>query len=289
MSKAFDPSRLSALVLDKNHHHRLLTLEQLRLMGFNAVHGASTLEQAWELLIREKPQILLVEWLDPPEETLELVRRVRQSELSPNKSVSMFMLTNKGSLADVEAARKAGVDGYLRKPISAAAMQERVKIVVENPQPFIVTATYVGPCRRRRQDPAFAGPWRRVDDVVPEDTVPQSHRDAHRARQSVATLDARAKRFTPEDIEAAAELLQSARDLCTVSDDIADGALGFGARELVRYLEAQSATFRVDGEALRTHVTALYQLAHLPASLGAERERVAQSLKAMVDKKLRAA
>ncbi len=58
---------------------------------------------------------------------------------------------------------------------------------------------------------------------------------------------------------------------------------------MTRYLQAQGATDRLDPEVVRTHVAALHQLAHLPHVLSVERERVAQSLKRMVDKKLRQA
>ncbi|HVY85934.1 MAG TPA: response regulator [Caulobacterales bacterium] len=284
----FDPSALSALVVDNNHYQRGISLDQLRGMGFRRAVGASDVAEAWDLLCKNNPDVVLVEWFDAGTD-LDFVRRIRTSEETPNRAVSVFMLTSRGNRADVEAARLAGVNGYLRKPISLSAFKKRVRAVVLHPRPFIVTATYVGPCRRRRQDPAYAGPWRRLDDVQPgvqedDDAVDVN---VQLARACVAALDACARNFVPGDAVIARKVFRSAQDLCEVAERIGDTTLLFGAKEMVRYLQAQGATARLDPEVVRTHIAALHQLVHLPHALRAERDNVAQGLKRMVDKKLR--
>jgi hypothetical protein len=191
----------------------------------------------------------------------------------------------------VEAARLAGVNGYLRKPISQLALKKRVRAVVVHPRPFIVTATYVGPCRRRRQDPDYAGPWRRLDDLQPQANLDEGEVDlrAQMARACVAALDACARDFVSGDASMARKVFRAAQDLCEVAEQINDTTLLFGAKEMVRYIQAQGATARLDADVVRTHIAALHQLVHLPASLRSERESVAQGLKRMVDKKLRQA
>ena len=166
----FDPSNLTALVLDDNHYERGISLDQLRAMGFGRAIGAANTMEAWEAVRLANPNVILMDWVDGAGgDGLEFARRVRKSDETPNRSVPMFMLTTRGAAADVELARRSGVDGYLRKPISALALQQRVKTVITNPQPFVVTATYVGPCRRRRRpDLNYLGPLRRLDDTAPE-------------------------------------------------------------------------------------------------------------------------
>jgi DNA-binding response OmpR family regulator len=273
MTKSFDPSGLSALVIDRTHGQRLITLEQLRLMGFGAVAGASSAAQGWEALLVQKPHIVLLDWLEPGEDTLDFVRRARRSEENPNRAVLMFMLTSRGSLGDVERARQAGVDGYLRKPISVAAIEERVKHVVVRPQSFITTDTYVGPCRRRRQDPDYAGPWKRAGDA---------EMNAERVRVAAAAVEAAARGFDGDTLP----LHTATRALRDLAGLTGDAHIGFGARELMRYIDARSADFALDAEVIRTHSAALTQLALLPPTLDAERARMAESLKRMVDKKL---
>ncbi|MBC7767289.1 MAG: response regulator [Phycisphaerales bacterium] len=285
----FDPSGLTALVVDDNHFERGISLDQLRSMGFRRVLGAANTMEGWESLKKANPHIILLEWFNVAGDGLDFVRRIRQSEDAPNRAASIFMLTSRGALADVETARRAGVDGYLRKPISALALQQRVRTVLANPQPFVATPSYVGPCRRRRRDDLnYLGPRRRLNDAadVGADET-EIEVKAHLARASVAALEAHARTLTAGNAKAARHVFKAAQELIDVAEQIGDATLAFGAREMARYLQAQGATERLDPEVVRTHVAALHQLAHLPHALGDEREAVAQSLKRMVDKKLR--
>lgn len=287
----FDPSSLTALVLDENHYERAISLDQLRMMGFARVLSAANAAEAWDALHRANPNILLMEWLERSDDGLDFVRRIRMSEELPNRAVSIFMLTARGSQGDVELARLAGVDGFLRKPISALALQKRVRRVVVNPQPFVVTASYVGPCRRRRRhDLNYLGPRRRLDDAASASHCEEEQDlKSEIARARVAVLESCARELVAGDSKAAAKVYQSVLDLMQVGEQIGDPNLKLGAQEMARYIQAQGATDRLDPEVVRTHVAALHQLVHLPHALADERRRVAQSLKRMVDKKLRQA
>jgi len=288
----FDPSGLTALVVDENHYERGISLDQLRSMGFRRVLGAANSVEAWDTLKKLNPSIVLIEWFDAGSgDGLDFVRRIRNSADAPRRDVPIFMLTTRGALSDVEIARRAGVDGYLRKPISAVALQLRVKTAIANPQPFVITAAYTGPCRRRRRpDLNYLGPMRRLDDasdVKASADEEEAELKAQLARARVAALEARARDLPAEDTDAAKHVYRAAQDLIEVAEQIGDSVLAFGAREMTRYLQAQGATSRLDPDVVRTHVAALHQLAHLPHALGDERQAVATSLKRMVDKKLR--
>jgi DNA-binding response OmpR family regulator len=285
----FDPSALTALVVDDNHYERSISLDQLRTMGFGRAMGAPNTSEAWELLVKINPDLVLVEWLDAVQSGLDFVRRVRMSKDAPNRAVSIFMLTARGSLAEVETARKTGADGFLRKPVSALALKQRVRAVVNNPQPFIVADGYVGPCRRRRQDPDYDGPRRRDCDASAERLQASLEVDENTklARARVAALEARVAEPAANDLSTMRAIAATAQELADVADRIEDADLSFGVKELLRYLRACIAAGRVDPEVLQTHAAALHQLVHIPRALGVERQHVARGLKRMIDKKLR--
>ena len=287
----FDPSALTALVLDENHYERGISLDQLRIMGLGRVLCAASTAEAWEMLSSAIPSILLMEWLDRAGDGLDFVRRIRMSEGLPNRALSIFMLTGRGSQAEVEQARRAGADGFLRKPISALALQQRVKRVITHPQPFVVTASYVGPCRRRRRgDLNYLGPMRRLDDVAEHGADEEDlNLKVELSRARVAALEVRARDLVAGDAKAAGLVYQAVQDLVEVGEQIDDPCLKLGAQEMARYIQAQGATDRLDPEVVRTHVAALHQLVHLPHALSVERMRVSGGLKRMVDKKLRQA
>lgn len=291
LGEEFDPSGLTALVVDENHYERGISLDQLRIMGFGRAMGAGNTMEGWDLLTKINPDIVFVEWIEGLTTGLDFVRRVRHSPDAPNRAVSLFMLTSRGKLTDVETARKAGVDGYLRKPISALALKARVRFVITKPQPFVTTPTYVGPCRRRKQDAAYAGPLRRLDDVQRASLVPGDEAELEMktqlGRAAVAALEARAKELVTGNASAARDVFRAVQELVEVGQQIGDANLTLGAREMARYLQALGATERLDADVVRTHVAALHQLVHLPHALGEERQNVANGLKRMVDKKLR--
>lgn len=289
----FDPSALTALVLDENHYERGISVDQLRMMGFGRVISAANTQEAWQGLVRSNPHILLMEWLERSADGLDFVRRIRMSDDLPNRALSIFMLTSRGRQADVELARRAGADGFLRKPISALALQQRVKRVITNPQPFVTTATYVGPCRRRRRvDLNYLGPLRRLDDASAVEEAQDEDElslKTELARARVAALEVRVRDLVAGDAKAAGLVYKAVQDLVEVGEQIGDACLKLGAQEMARYIQAQGATDRLDPEVVRTHVAALHQLVHLPHALGGERMRVAEGLRRMVEKKLRQA
>lgn len=250
----FDPGAMAALVIDANHFQRKLTLEQLRLMNFGAVSGVPSFEQAWAALVAEQPNVVLIEWVEPREPALEFVRRVRNPTISPNTEISLFFLTSKGKLHDVETARAAGVDGYLRKPVSVIAIQERVRQAFVRPKPSAEQA--------------------------------EADKRGQRARALAAALETRVRSLTLGDIAALREIRASALELAAAAQDVNDQYLIFGARELARYIEACVNGLTLDPDAARTHAAALFQLALLPSALMNEREKLALELKRMVERKL---
>lgn len=285
-----DWSQLTALVVDPSQFERNLTVEQLRIMGFGRALGASNAEDAWSMLVHNNPDVLFIEWIDSGAEALDLVRRVRTGDGAPNPALNMFLLSSKSAHANVEAARRAGADAFMRKPISGVELKRRIRTVIAKPQPFVSSSSYAGPCRRRRADPAFAGPWRRLDDVVQESAeADDADPRVEIARGYVAALEARAVALTAGDARAAREVFQALRDLVAAANDIDDQDLKLGAQEMARYVQAQGATTALDPEVVRTHVAALRTLANLPRTLATERHRVALSLRRMIDKKLRTA
>lgn len=283
-----DRSAMSAFVLDHNQYERRIAIDQLRTMGFGRVLPAETFSDAWDLLENQSPALAVLEWSEASD-PLDFVRRIRASEELPNRALAVFVLTQRGTRADVESARQAGVDGFLRKPISTLALDRRVRVVLTKPRPFVATADYVGPCRRRRVSEAYLGPFRRLADAAQALEPEELDVKAAVARASVAALEAAVAGLAPGEPDTARAVYRAVQDLADVGERIGDPIVAFGAHEMARYVLAQGATERLDPEVVRTHVAALHQLVHLPHVLAEERDNVAKSLKRMVDKKLRGA
>jgi DNA-binding response OmpR family regulator len=81
------------------------------------------------------------------------------------------MLTGHTERTRVTAARDAGITEFLAKPVSAKRLYQRVFSIVAHPRPFIKTATYFGPDRRRSTSANYSGPERRKGGA--SDTITQ--------------------------------------------------------------------------------------------------------------------
>jgi CheY-like chemotaxis protein len=288
MPAEFDFSALTALVVDASAFHRKIANRFLHAAGVRSILGAASAEEGLALVREQRPDVILLEWMEGPLGGLEFVRCVRKGEDIPNRAAPILMLSDRRRRADVEAARAAGANAYLMKPVSAAAIAIKIAGVIGKPRPFIATPTYTGPCRRRRRDPNYSGPGRRLTDIRPEALVGEDQEQVKAAlrRARVAALTREALALQPDDPDGARAVYAASLELRAAADEIDDASLGFGARQLIRYLESVGATGRLDPDAVRTHVQALFQLARLPAALTQERRDLATSLRAMVDKKL---
>jgi CheY-like chemotaxis protein len=147
---------------------RALLTAILQALGTKTVYKACSGEEAWETLKVHPCDLVFVDWVMDGMSGLELAQKIRTSPETPNAFIPIIMLTGHTSIERVHAARDAGVNEFLAKPVSSKAIISRLVSVIEHPRAFVRTKNYFGPCRRRRRDPEYAGPKRRSSEL---DTV----------------------------------------------------------------------------------------------------------------------
>jgi two-component system, chemotaxis family, chemotaxis protein CheY len=120
------PGRLSILVVDDDEDMRQLICAMLRRMNIDLIVEAQSGEEALERLAaaREPFSIVICDWEMPRMSGLDLFRQVHASY----PKLAFLMLTGRTDLESVVAAKKAGIMGYLVKPVSP--LQLRAKIAV---------------------------------------------------------------------------------------------------------------------------------------------------------------
>ncbi len=156
-----DFNRLRFLIVDDNAHMRRILRTLLNGFGTREIYEAEDGPTGLEAFTQYGPEIVITDWVMPGLDGLELTRMMRQPDAHGNAYVSVIMLTGHSEKARVMAARDAGVTEFLAKPISAKGLYQRIVNVVVNPRPFIKTASYFGPDRRRTVNPNYTGPERR--------------------------------------------------------------------------------------------------------------------------------
>lgn len=155
---------LKILLVDDNHHMRVLIGEILRAIGVKGVYEATDGAEALHTMRQHAIDIVMTDLAMQPLDGIDFVRLLRNSPDSPNQMCPVVMITGHSTQKRVKEARDAGVTEFLAKPVTARGVIDRISQVIENPRPFIRAEDYFGPDRRRRVDPMYTGPWRRGTD-----------------------------------------------------------------------------------------------------------------------------
>lgn len=155
---------LKILLVDDNRYMRRLLVEILQAIGVKDIFEANDGAEGLQMLRDNTVDIVMTDLSMQPLDGIDFVRLLRNSPDSPNPLMPVIMITGHSTMARVSEARDAGVNEFLTKPLTARGVVERLHEAVEHPRPYVRTEDYFGPERRRRNDPAFKGPWRRSTD-----------------------------------------------------------------------------------------------------------------------------
>jgi two-component system, chemotaxis family, chemotaxis protein CheY len=158
-------SNLHLLVIDDNPYMRSIVVAILRGAGFLRVKEANDGAQALEEMKAGIPDIIICDLNMDPIDGLEFTRMLRTAPDSPGAFIPVIMMTGHTERSKVTAARDAGINELVAKPISAKTLLERIVAVIDRPRPFVKTLTYSGPCRRRGTPTTYNGPLRRREDT----------------------------------------------------------------------------------------------------------------------------
>jgi len=155
---------LCALIVEDNEHMRILLRTMLKAFGLRDIYESKEGGDAIRLLKFRKPDFVLCDFWMAPMNGIDFTRAVRELPDKSDCVVPIIMVTGYTERHRVEQARDAGINEILAKPVTPAALFQRIEEIVLRPRPIVRTPTYHGPCRRRHNKPDYAGPWRRKED-----------------------------------------------------------------------------------------------------------------------------
>jgi DNA-binding response OmpR family regulator len=277
------------IVADAVSHTRNLVADVLRSLGFYSIIHARNGKELLDLTIEYEPRIVITTSRLPELSGLEFTRLIRGGHKNVSRLLSIIVMTDTPTKAFLDAAQASGVDEMLVRPFTAQAMQVRIKAVMENPRPFIDSAVYVGPCRRRRMIVDYAGPLRRFVD--PTDDMPgalpwESEPNRQAVRKCVTKLSELSLGLTAGDRRKLREIYSATKETEGIADETKDAMMGAAARSLGRYIMAVGANGSPDPEVMTTHIDAMHTLGQLSGAQHRERELLVEGLVRVVDKRL---
>jgi DNA-binding response OmpR family regulator len=97
---------------------------EMQAAGYHVLHAADG-PAALALVAREPVDVVVLDWLLPGMDGLEVLRRLRQTEATP-----VLMLTARGEETDRVIGLEVGADDYLTKPFGMRELLARVRALL---------------------------------------------------------------------------------------------------------------------------------------------------------------
>ncbi|MEO8114306.1 MAG: response regulator [Phenylobacterium sp.] len=289
-----DLASLRLLVVDDNANVRRLIGDVLRAGGVGRVDTAEDGLRAREKLQSWNPDIVFSDWSMPLMGGLELTRSIRRAAVHPdrkvpNPQVPVIIVSAHRGEREVEEARRAGVNEFVIKPFTPAALLSRIQLVLTRPRPFIVSSAYVGPDRRRRVELSYSGPLRRTCD--PNEVIDVVERQTTRETISVEleTLRRLIRERGGVDRETLQMTFRVMQHTTFRARQVRDATIDRAAQLLMTYAEAMGAPERCDPAVLDLHFAAFHTLLETPEGEIATATKVVDKLETTVQREIKAA
>ena len=287
--RKIDGSKLNILVVEDNDSSRRLIVELLRASGFSNLTITRSAEDAIEQMKGQMPDMLILDWNLPGLSGIELAQLIRHAAVTPddrfsNPAVPMIMLTSRQSVRDVATARNAGIDEFVIKPFSTVSILKAICSCILRRRPFIVSAGYVGPCRRRnKKKDSYSGLLRRASDIeaVAEDNAKRMYKESLSVELNGlrAYMQARGG-MTPKMLEHMVAKVSHAEE---AAHRFRLKLIEQATHSLNEYVTLFGD--EADPEVLDVHLDALIQLNEAPAGDNVRAGALVRNLKALVAKR----
>ena len=102
----------------------LLLLENRMRGAGHEVESVTDGEQALEAVAQREPAVIILDWMMPKLDGLEVCERIRSTDTE--RRIKVLMLTAKSQQHDIDRAYAAGADDYIVKPFSSRDLIDRV-------------------------------------------------------------------------------------------------------------------------------------------------------------------
>lgn len=120
------------LIVDDEAPIREMIAVALEMAGYNCLE-AENANEAHGLIVDDKPDMVLLDWMMPGASGIEFARRLRKDEATAD--IPIIMLTAKGDEDYKIKGLEAGVDDYITKPFSPRELVARLKAVLRRTTP----------------------------------------------------------------------------------------------------------------------------------------------------------
>jgi two-component system phosphate regulon response regulator PhoB len=117
----------TVLIVDDEFAIRDMLRMALEIAEFRCIE-AENIQQAFTLVVDERPDIMLLDWMLPGGSGLELLRRMKRDDNT--RDIPIIMITAKTAEDNVIQGLDAGADDYIVKPFAPRELIARLKALL---------------------------------------------------------------------------------------------------------------------------------------------------------------
>lgn len=159
---------LVILVADPSSYISMLIHGMLRGFGSNKVMEVRSSNDVLQVMNAQRIDILICDVRLPPHGGLAITRAIRGKIDSEHRTIPILLMSSDSRETTIKRARDSGANMVIAKPISPAALYDRLTWVAFRPRKFVDTPTYFGPDRRFKIEGYPGGVGRRSSDKIVE-------------------------------------------------------------------------------------------------------------------------
>ena len=130
-----DSGMATILLVEDAHELAGLVAHELTAAGYRVLRAADG-RVALDLHARERPDLIVLDWMLPGMDGLDVLRELRRSSATP-----VLMLTARGEEADRVIGLEVGADDYLPKPFAMRELLARVRALLRRAELLRQTLT----------------------------------------------------------------------------------------------------------------------------------------------------
>ena len=126
-------SGIKILLIDDETEFREMMSHYFQKLSHTLVEAADA-EDAWSQLIADRPDIVLLDWMLPEMDGIQLLKKIRAKKRL--RRVPVIMLTARADEQSRIDGLDAGADDYVMKPFSLGELDARIRAVLRRLKPL---------------------------------------------------------------------------------------------------------------------------------------------------------
>jgi two-component system, chemotaxis family, chemotaxis protein CheY len=131
MSKRWDLSQVSFLVIEDNMHMRSILRSVLSGFGVRQIYEAADGADGLETVVDRTPDMVLVDWAMHPIGGADFIKILRADKDRIVNTTPVVVVSAHSRKATILEAMKLGIHGFIAKPVSPVILYDRIGDILQ--------------------------------------------------------------------------------------------------------------------------------------------------------------